>query len=172
MLRESKQITLVRTTNIPVLHDMLWYWDQHCLILEFLGVWGHGTAVIAELLLLTNSQNLSTFPRPRVQFLVTGAKCILIIISVSHGSASLKNTAATTRKRNRNFVQKYCCSLVLTIIRPDIQRKKFRKMALIHSLYSSCSNFVMMHVSSFVVMKIFSWDISIRIYLFFSWSTK
>ena len=107
-------------------------------------------------------------PSARVQFLVTGAKCILIIISVSHGSASLKNTAATTRKRNRNFVQKYCCSLVLTIIRPDIQQKKFRKMALIHSLYSSCSNFVMMHVSSFVVMKIFSWDISIRIYLFFS----
>ena len=109
MLRESKQITLVRTTNIPVLHDMLWYWDQHCLILGFLGVWGNGTAVIAELLLLTNSQNLSTFPRPRVQFLVTGAKCILIIISVSHGSASLKKYCCHNAKEK----QKLCTEILL-----------------------------------------------------------
>ena len=48
-------------------------------------------------------------PSARVQFLVTGAKCILIIISVSHGSASLKKYCCHNAKEK----QKLCTEILL-----------------------------------------------------------
>ena len=48
-------------------------------------------------------------PSARVQFLLTGAKCILIIISVSHGSASLKKYCCHNAKEK----QKLCTEILL-----------------------------------------------------------